>query len=588
MQSLKTGNVQIYAPDGAQQEPDADDRQLLELAEAYEEKDYHCQITVRKNWTVMYQLAESRVNLIEWLELEPGAEVLELGAGCGTITSALIKKGLRVTCQEERLAYCKVNALRHSQDPITIYALPLDQCLKMQERKYDVIFALELPASEEGTRQLIGTLSGLLKPHGFLVLAVKNKFGLKYWAGNTQMDTHKYFAGLENAGVRMHSKSSLSKLLRENGLDFQEFYYPYPDERFARDIYSDRYLPKKGDLNYNIVNYEGDRLLLFDEQKVFDSILEEGQFPFFANAYLCLASAKERTAQEASYTRYASDRSREHAVRTQIVEESVRKQAIYVQGAAHIAHILQAYERLREQYADTDLTFNKCAAGCDAQGNKYAQFERLHGQALQEQIGQAAALGQMQKIFDILRRMMQYIRSGGAGVPFTRTDDFTAVFGQDADEAVLRQTICSPVCDIDLILENIIVDADGKWNVIDYEWTFFFPVPQNFIIYRTLFFLNHENPDREELSMERLLEFAEIPAQEAAVYARMEEAFQRYVTGGLVPYREMVNRMERRFFNVVQLKADYDRIAAQNELLKGKGIWKAVRKIKKKLTGDKE
>lgn len=88
--------------------------------------------------------------------------------------------------------------------------------------------------------------------------------------------------------------------------------------------------------------------------------------------------------------------------------------------------------------------------------------------------------------------------------------------------------------------------------------------------------------------MERLLEFAEIPAQEAAVYARMEEAFQRYVTGGLVPYREMVNRMERRFFNVVQLKADYDRIAAQNELLKGKGIWKAVRKIKKKLTGDKE
>lgn len=55
-----------------------------------------------------------------------------------------------------------------------------------------------------------------------------------------------------------------------------------------------------------------------------------------------------------------------------------------------------------------------------------------------------------------------------------------------------------------------------------------------------------------------------------------------------MPYREMVNRMERRFFNVVQLKADYDRIAAQNELLKGKGIWKAVRKIKKKLTGDKE
>jgi len=48
----------------------------------------------------------------------------------------------------------------------------------------------------------------------------------------------------------------------------------------------------------------------------------------------------------------------------------------------------------------------------------------------------------------------------------------------------------------------------------------------------------------------------------------------------------MVNLLERRFFNMVQLKEDYDRLAAQNELLKGKGIWKAARKIKKKLTGN--
>lgn len=147
-------------------------------------------------------------------------------------------------------------------------------------------------------------------------------------------------------------------------------------------------------------------------------------------------------------------------------------------------------------------------------------------------------------------------------------------------------TVCSEVSDIDLILSNILVGEDGTWHVIDYEWTFFFPIPQNFIIYRTLFFLNHENPQREELSMDRLLKLADISSIEADIYAKMEEAFQQYVTGGLIPYREMVNLLERRFFNVVELKADYDRIAAQNELLKGQGIWKAVRKIKKKLTGN--
>ncbi len=86
--------------------------------------------------------------------------------------------------------------------------------------------------------------------------------------------------------------------------------------------------------------------------------------------------------------------------------------------------------------------------------------------------------------------------------------------------------------------------------------------------------------------MEHLLKLAEIAPKEAAVYAQMEQAFQQYVAGGLIPYREMVNLLGRRFIDIVQLQQDYDRIAAQNELLKGQGIWKAARKIKRKLTGN--
>ena len=81
--------------------------------------------------------------------------------------------------------------------------------------------------------------------------------------------------------------------------------------------------------------------------------------------------------------------------------------------------------------------------------------------------------------------------------------------------------------------------------------------------------------------MEALLQETGIPAQEAQVYEQMEQGFQQYVTGGLVPYREMVNLLERRFMNIAALEAEYDRVMAENELLKGKGIWKAARKIKK-------
>ena len=608
MQKTKIGNVLLYYQDGVSLEAssaDEDDRQLEEIVQLQKDDDYHTQITDRKNWTVIYQLAESRANIIEWLKLKKQAKVLEIGSGCGTITSALLKKGAAVTCQEENLCYCKINAQRHRQADeglLTIYALPYAQCESCLHDEYDVVTVVDIPLSEDTAKQLLISLRRHLKTDGLLVIAAKNKFGLKYWAGNKETYTHTYFAGLENNGVRLYSAEGIKKLLHEAGFPQQQFYYPYPDERFAIDIYSDWYLPKKGDLNYNIANYEDDRMVLFDEQKVFDSIIEEGQFPFFANAFLCLASAAGHcdNEQDTIYVRYASDRSRAYAICTEITGQEVYKRAVYPQGNAHVKHILHAYEQLCRQYAYTELKFNSCVCESDGQGNVFAKFELLHAQALQEQISQAISAGQMHKVFEILERMIQIIRSesadGNKKMPFKMTERFREVFGEiftgksakeeTAIEDVLCHTVCSEVSDIDLILSNILVGEDGTWHVIDYEWTFFFPIPQNFIIYRTLFFLNHENPQREELSMDRLLKLADISSIEADIYAKMEEAFQQYVTGGLIPYREMVNLLERRFFNVVELKADYDRIAAQNELLKGQGIWKAVRKIKKKLTGN--
>lgn len=592
MLEKKIGNVRLYVQDEDiwnRPAADEEERRLLEIIQSQDHEDYHAQITAHKSWTIMYQLAESRANLIGWLRLKERASVLEVGAGCGTITSALLEKGASVTCQEENIIYCRCNALRHKACPLVICAAPLSQCETQLDDDYDVITVLDVPLTGQDAEQLLHMLRRHLKPDGMLVIAAKNKFGLKYWAGNKEMYTHTYFAGLENNGVRLYSKEGLSRLLRQTGFEQQEFYYPYPDERFALDIYSDRYLPKKGDLNYNIVNYEDDRMLLFDEQKVFDSIIEEEKFPFFANAFLCLAGAQGQAVlpQETVYARYACDRSRKFAVCTQITGQDVRKYAVYPQGAAHIGHILQAYEKLSCQYAGTRLRFNRCIRRQAADGSIYAEFELLHAKALQEQVEQAVIAGRLQDVSDTLRTMIRLIRDQNQknSMLFEMTDAFRRVFGKDLQEDALQGTACSEISDIDLILPNILTGEDGTWHVIDYEWTFFFPVPQNFIIYRTLFFLNHENPHQKELSMERLLEFAGISQKEAVVYAQMEAAFQQYVTGGLVPYREMVNLMKRRYFDVVQLKADYDRVAAQNELLKGQGLWKAVRKIKKKLTG---
>lgn len=137
MEKEKLGNVLFYSAKCGQcrgqceeETQQLDDRLLEEIVLGSREEDYHSRITAAKSWTVMYQLAESRANIVKWLHLPRQAKVLELGAGCGTITSALLKKGAVVTCQEENAHYARLNALRHRQvqeGQLTIYAAPLAQ-----------------------------------------------------------------------------------------------------------------------------------------------------------------------------------------------------------------------------------------------------------------------------------------------------------------------------------------------------------------------------------------------------------------------------------------------------------------------------
>lgn len=572
------------------------DIQCLErIINQYQERDYHAQITACGRYEVMYQLAESRAHVIQWISLPENAAVLELGAGCGTLTSVLLKKGAHVTCQEENTSYAKLNAIRHKDSSmLEIFSMPFETCEPVLGQKYDCIIAIGVLAY--AGPDLFRRLRLHLKPQGMFVVAVDNQFGLKYWAGCKEEHTHSYFTGLENQaglGVHMYTKRSLERQFAEAGFTQPEFYYPYPDFRFARDIYSDRYLPRKGDLTYNIANYADDRLVLFDEEKVYDSIIEDGQFPLFSNAYLCIAKnnchrevtqTQTQTHENSKpfagliYTRYADDRAFDYALRTDIIQTNtgreVHKRALYPQGAAHLAHIEKAYKKLCSQYENTGLKFNRCRPG-----DTKIEFEYLQGEPLQETVQQAVFRQDMKKVFDILRKVVQYIRNGTNNRQFVMTEAFGQVFGE-VDTDIFTGENCSEVSDIDLTLPNIIVNKDGDWNVIDYEWTFFFPIPQNFLIYRMLFFLHLDNPGIDELSMDKLLSFAGIGDLQAGAFAEMEKAFQNFVTAGQEPYREMVNLLGRKYRNIVQLESDYRELSQRYQTLKSAGLYKVIRKLK--------
>lgn len=273
--------------------------ELLEVAKLQLE-DYSQLISERNSWPVLYHFSAIRQNIVDWIPIEASADVLEIGSGCGAITGKLAEKAGTVTCIELSKKRSYINAYRNfKHHNIEIKVGNFQDIEKHLEKKFDYITLIgvfEYSASyiegENPYEEMLRIVGSHLKPAGKIIIAIENRLGLKYWAGCTEDHNGRLFEGLEGytreKGARTFSKKELLKIFRNAGGLKAEFYYPYPDYKFPLSIYSDKYLPKKGELHNNLCNLDRPRLVLFDETRVYDTLVEEEQFPEFSNSFLIM------------------------------------------------------------------------------------------------------------------------------------------------------------------------------------------------------------------------------------------------------------------------------------------------------------
>lgn len=233
------------------------------------------------------------------------------------------------------------------------------------------------------------------------------------------------------------------------------------------------------------------------------------------------------------FSKYSNERAREFAIRTDILEDEdkhriVRKTACYPEGKQHIRNLVRWYQELSEVYADTPISINRCVLTEDGLEPEFVQ-----GHTLEEELDEMLVEKDVQ---GCVQRLMEYIdavRKAGSAQRFYVTEEFEKVFGS----AILPGNLTSAmVTDIDMLVSNVIV-ADNSWVHMDYEWTFEFPVPVNFVIYRMLMYYMEKGSLRAALRKEDLYRYAGLTKQEIAQYERMEACFQQYLLGGSVPLR---------------------------------------------------
>lgn len=245
------------------------------------------------------------------------------------------------------------------------------------------------------------------------------------------------------------------------------------------------------------------------------------------------------------YTKYSNERSARFAIRTDIYEDGqgrrcVRKYADTETARPHIEHIQTVYEQMQTQFRGSRFVPNKAELHPE-----YIEFEYVEGETLEKQLDAYLAAGDQEGFAALVNTYADEVRrvygvSEATGTAHEDTSAYAETFG--------TVTLPTPVpmaqgVDIDLIFANIIVTGD-TWTAIDYEWTFDFAAPVDFLLWRAgkVYLENYAN--RACISEEQMNALLGVAQANVDAYRQMELYFlQQYCYRGRSDLYELYGTM---------------------------------------------
>lgn len=201
-----------------------------------------------KDWASYYHLNYRRSFLLRPVSaLLRGANVLELGAGCGALTRYLGETAQRVVALEGSAKRAHIAASRcRDLDNVTVVSDTI-QGLELDET-FDVVTLIGVleyarshgEAGNNTEAAILAAARSYLKPGGRLLLAIENQLGLKYFAGALEDHVGMPFFGIHDlygTGTPVtFGRKELCSLMAEAGFATMEQFVPLPDYKFPATV----------------------------------------------------------------------------------------------------------------------------------------------------------------------------------------------------------------------------------------------------------------------------------------------------------------------------------------------------------------
>ena len=288
-------NYTFYRGTDTYSDGDIEDR-LLEIVRT--RKNPEEELPEENDWALLYHLSPIRENLLEWYDFGEGKSLLEIGSGCGAVTGLFCRKCERVVAVDLSKRRSTINAERNRDAGNLEIMVGNFEDIQIEE-KFDYVtligvleYSIYYISSPDPFADMLKKARSYLKPGGKLIVAIENKYGIKYWAGATEDHTGRPFDGITGYDgvdrVRTFSRKGLEELLKKSGFSNTEFYYPLPDYKLPLEIYSEQNLPKHYPVSGNTPNYDTERMTLFNEEKAMNELIAEGLFEQYANSFLVI------------------------------------------------------------------------------------------------------------------------------------------------------------------------------------------------------------------------------------------------------------------------------------------------------------
>lgn len=288
----------------------AEEQVLTELLAAVDRSAGSDELAQRiHDWPSRYHFSPLRANLLRPLRIPPGARILDVGCGSGTLTRWLGEAGNQVVGVEGNLERARGAAVRCQDLPqVQIVAGRIDDL--PAEPLFDiaaVVGVLEYSPAfidpVDGPNRLLAAVRERVTADGALVLAIENPLGLKYLLGYAEDHRGLPWVGVEGyrkPGPRTWSRKQLSAMLSTAGFPAQRWMYPFPDYKLPTAVIDDR-LYRRHDgvtlidafLRRPVSSDAGQPSLLCDARSAHRQLLEAGLGPDVANSFLVVASARE-------------------------------------------------------------------------------------------------------------------------------------------------------------------------------------------------------------------------------------------------------------------------------------------------------